>query len=635
MRFVPKFNLRKEKEWFLSRRPSGKAMFILLGIVSTIWFIVRVVPRPSRASYPCMQAAAPFAAGFIAWISGLTLSVAALRWLKLSDDRRNFPASALAMVVFITGIGLMLGGDHRTGRAGVPGLLFDESPNTPMGEARGIHPGRVVWVWDPMATDETCTNEPGDYWFQDDNADAAVIGNMLSESLRRLTGETSDSLAWDALFRHYNLGHGFGNAGYLPGEGIAIKINLTTGGWGNVDLTTYDKTANLEMMDATPQLVVAMLKQLVDIFGIPQEDISIGDPIRHFYNQYWDRCHPLFPQVHYLDRAGLLGRTKAVPSSSPVMFYSDGTISDSLPQAYVDSKYMINMGCLKQHDLAGGTFCAKNHFGSICRDWAMHLHYALPSPTTNGFENLGYGKYRNLVDLMEHRDLGEKTVLFLVDGIWGGELPVTEPVKWQIEPFNDDWPNSIFVSQDHVAIESVGFDFVKAQFDEYIDMYGADDYLHQAADSANWAEGITYDPENDGLIIPSMGVHEHWNNDIEKEYTRNLGTGDGIELVKYLVTGTGREHFAAGLSVKAYPNPFVETVRFEYKLGGTADVKLEIFDQRGSKCFSLLRKHLQPGTHSFTWDGQGCSDGVYHYCISVYRDHSRGTGNGKVVKASR
>jgi hypothetical protein len=29
-----------------------------------------------------------------------------------------------------------------------------------------------------------------------------------------------------------------------------------------------------------------------------------------------------------------------------------------------------------------------------------------------------------------------------------------------------------------------------------------------------------------------MGVYEHWNNPIDKQYSRNLGTGKGIELVK-------------------------------------------------------------------------------------------------------
>ena len=31
--------------------------------------------------------------------------------------------------------------------------------------------------------------------------------------------------------------------------------------------------------------------------------------------------------------------------------------------------------------------------------------------------------------------------------------------------------------------------------------------------------------------MTSLGVHEHWNNEIDKQYSRNLGTGDGIELL--------------------------------------------------------------------------------------------------------
>jgi hypothetical protein len=28
-----------------------------------------------------------------------------------------------------------------------------------------------------------------------------------------------------------------------------------------------------------------------------------------------------------------------------------------------------------------------------------------------------------------------------------------------------------------------------------------------------------------------LGVHEHWNNPVDRQYSRNLGTGQGIELV--------------------------------------------------------------------------------------------------------
>ena len=31
--------------------------------------------------------------------------------------------------------------------------------------------------------------------------------------------------------------------------------------------------------------------------------------------------------------------------------------------------------------------------------------------------------------------------------------------------------------------------------------------------------------------MESLGVHEHWNNSVDKQYSRNLGTDNGIELI--------------------------------------------------------------------------------------------------------
>jgi hypothetical protein len=125
-----------------------------------------------------------------------------------------------------------------------------------------------------------------------------------------------------------------------------------------------------------------------------------------------------------------------------------------------------------------------------------------------------------------------------MDALYTSEMEVNQPDKWQKKPWNDSWTSSIFFSQDPVAIESVGFDFLYYEYDgsnglDAFPHYGAvDDYLHQAASSENWPEDITYDPENDGTEIQSLGVHEHWNNPIDMQYSRNLGIDDGIELMK-------------------------------------------------------------------------------------------------------
>ena len=60
----------------------AKYLFPLIGLLSLIWFLVRVLPKPSRTSYPCMRMAVPLTFSFILWIAGLGGSVVALRKVK-------------------------------------------------------------------------------------------------------------------------------------------------------------------------------------------------------------------------------------------------------------------------------------------------------------------------------------------------------------------------------------------------------------------------------------------------------------------------------------------------------------------------------------------------------------------------
>jgi hypothetical protein len=78
----------------------------------------------------------------------------------------------------------------------------------------------------------------------------------------------------------------------------------------------------------------------------------------------------------------------------------------------------------------------------------------------------------------------------------------------------------------------VAFDFLSQQWpDQALAAEGVQDYLHEMALADNPPSGTFYDPENDGIRMTSQGVHEHWNNATGKQYTRNLGTGNGIELL--------------------------------------------------------------------------------------------------------
>ena len=150
----------------------------------------------------------------------------------------------------------------------------------PLGQAKGIHPGRVVWVHDPDATDWE-GYDSSEHWWQNACTDLAVVEKMVSQAIRGVAGLSNDEAAWDAIFRHFNAEHGRAESGYRAGEKIAIKINLTTcnAAGEQVHPVTYDKKSNImNRIDNSPQMILALLRQLVNTVGVDQNDITIGDP---------------------------------------------------------------------------------------------------------------------------------------------------------------------------------------------------------------------------------------------------------------------------------------------------------------------------------------------------------------------
>ena len=66
-------------------------VFSAMGLASLVWFLVRVIPKPSRAAYPCQRAAFPLASSFVLWVTALVGS--ALAWRKFRRwDVRFWPA---------------------------------------------------------------------------------------------------------------------------------------------------------------------------------------------------------------------------------------------------------------------------------------------------------------------------------------------------------------------------------------------------------------------------------------------------------------------------------------------------------------------------------------------------------------
>jgi hypothetical protein len=501
-------------------------LFPVIGFFALIWILIRVIPKPSRANYPCVRAATPLALSFLGYVLSLCFIAVFLR--KTAKALSNYRYSLAFNCIVIAGLGLFIYLNFSSEQS-LSAFIPSDAPNMPIGTAKGAFPGRVVWVHDP---DATSWDGSSNYWWDNNHTNPAVIESMMAKAVCWLTQKPTESSAWDSLFRQYNKTHGKGDVGYTAGQRIVIKPNHN-------NQLSHTSGGN-SIPDTPPAVYVALLKQLVNKAGVAQNCITLCESSRYIDNKTYDACFALFPQVRYEEtnfylpqnNPGTNGRVMVVPVQNTIIWSSAAPIVNfPLAKAFVDADYVINLARMQGHGFAGVSMCAKNWYGCFCvnPDYAAALHNLVSAPQ--------YNSYSPLVDLMGHKYLGGKTMLYLLDALWCFEINYSGyPTHFTYAPFNGDYPSSILMSQDPVAIDSVGLDFLRAQF--ALKTVPIDSYLHEAALAGNPPSGVFYDPEGDGTRLQNLGVHEHWNNSVAKQYSRNLGTGLGIELL-YISPQTG------------------------------------------------------------------------------------------------
>lgn len=137
------------------------------------------------------------------------------------------------------------------------------------------------------------------------------------------------------------------------------------------------------------------------------------------------------------------------------------------------------------------------------------------------------GQSKNPRMFIGHKNLGGKTLLYLIDGTYGSRDVNGKPSpKWQKAPFNNEWACSIIASQDPLAVDAVAMDLLISEWPEFGSFSFCDEYLLEAATIPHTNSGATYDPERDGTPLTApLGIFEHCDKDrkymkIDMKYVR-------------------------------------------------------------------------------------------------------------------
>lgn len=337
---------------------------------------------------------------------------------------------------------------------------------------------RVVWVHDEHATFWENDGYYGNYVNQN------RVNQMISDGIKSLTSESDVNVGWQSIIN-----------GYTEGDIIGIKININNSSNGNA-------------IDAVAAPIIGIVSGLTSC-GVREQDIYIIEPSREFSSRIADPIIALFPNVLLWDSDGSYNNevtyNYATDASTTVIHTNPGLTGDNrysyMPEQLEEIKYLINVPIMKGHGAAEFSLTFKNNFGMLKKWTVAKLHdYSLPGRP-------GYSYDTNpLHDIYLNSNIKDKTVLIIGDGLFCSRVETAAvPQTWKT--FNDSFPNSIFLSTDPVAIDSVMFDFLNAESSRSEE---SQLYLHRAEELG-------------------LGVHDHWNNPLDRQYTkidfRKIGSG--------------------------------------------------------------------------------------------------------------
>ena len=403
------------------------------GLAACIWYLFRVIPKPSRASYRCQRAAAPLRTGFLAYCAALGGSAFLFARAKSLFRAKWHPWLGLFFVVFV-----FIGSDAR--------VSFAAS-----GTPKGIFPGRVAWVYN---TNAALWTGAGNYWDASVNPQAEY-NKSFTAGITVLSGGTNDADSWNKIFRWFNNSHNRTGTGYQAGDIIAIKINQN-----NSPAPAADHG---NAMNSNPQTSVAVVTSLVNA-GIPQADIWIGDPSRAVTDNVFNPIHNAFPKVRVVDYFGNNGRfTTGVTNG----VFPNTDVKDAEAACFYNARYIINEPLLKGHIGQMITFGAKNLYG---------LNGILP----NWQDNHRHPHDNALIAYMTNANFGGKVILWCMDAMYPSpELDGAPFNGVALKPFNGKQMSSFIMSLDGVAEECVSYDF----WSTISGQSGGTNYMNDAANA--------------------------------------------------------------------------------------------------------------------------------------------------------
>lgn len=263
------------------------------------------------------------------------------------------------------------------------------------------------------------------------------LDEMLAEGIKEFTMQKDFKKAWLEILTNYK-----------KGDKIAIKPNFNSLNHGHKFTIT------------APPLINSVVKQLVEVVGARPDEIFIydlckkipEDIVRKRINypiNYVERMDAvsIFDKIRLRLHYGLASAdtSSEIKMRERIIDEKEIPVKCYMPNIVTHVQHIINLPLLTNHIYIANSGALKNHYGTV------------RFSNFNSYPGVLHGSVLNksVVDINQHPQIKDKTRIIIADGLFGVFDRGEGEGKKVWKSFNNDFPKSIFISKDPVAIDSV------------------------------------------------------------------------------------------------------------------------------------------------------------------------------------
>lgn len=630
-----------------SKKNFRSVILFFLGLVALIWFLIRVIPKPSRAAYPCMQVAFPFATAFVIWLTGILIS--SFLFVKAKAKWRRSKYIVAFVLLFLAAFVFML---TSTSIKYTPVIarayIFTNSllgNSLPVMKSLSVKDSYVV---EPMAFIGAVKSSQA----YAEDIDSSEIVSMVSLAIERaggLEGIVSD------------------------GDTVILKPNLVV----SIDGTAAAQQLNPEVNGITTnyrvvQAVVNIINE-INPSGVIyiMEGSADGSTAANMDSLNYDQITGIDSLICLEDACGAWGDTtsiylQGISLPPDKVLYNGADNRYWLNKLYYEADVVISMPVLKNHLFTGTTGSIKNvGIGST-----PPTIYSPPGIILRWIIDHGeFGTPRTNLHHWIHDYFMCRPVDFVImDGlqsIQNGPISNSSTPDISYDQMN---MRMILAGKDPMAVDAIGAlltghdpELIPHLVTLHNDSLGCcDARLIRVNGIKVGDEKKDFVITDSGLLskyddfeVPTFSINEcyvidnqlHFFLTVDEEVTKVEVTVDGIYLNQIVVDGF--EDFYIDLDtleitpvtevlVYAYdqylnyssqyaypvssvheegqitdkivlynnnPNPFRNTTRITFEITEITKINLSVYDIHGNLVKVLVNKEIKAGSHTVIWDG--------------------------------